>query len=140
MLCHLHCIRPSYPISERTGAEKQIAQSVTRHQNFALVPQRSNGKYLSWYISLMAKARLRELKTRYKERHHIIPRSLGGSDLPDNLVDLTYREHWAKILICSGASFSHANCSRETVEPQDRPLDRSCILHLPMAGNSTICW
>ena len=28
------------------------------------------------------------------ERHHIIPKSLGGSDNPDNLVDLTLREHF----------------------------------------------
>lgn len=28
------------------------------------------------------------------ERHHIIPRSLGGDDHPSNLVTLTPREHW----------------------------------------------
>lgn len=30
----------------------------------------------------------------YIERHHIIPRSLGGQDKNDNLVDLTAREHF----------------------------------------------
>ncbi len=30
----------------------------------------------------------------YKERHHIIPRSLGGIDSKENLVDLTAREHF----------------------------------------------
>lgn len=30
----------------------------------------------------------------YKESHHILPRSLGGSDDPTNLVDLTAREHY----------------------------------------------
>jgi len=30
----------------------------------------------------------------YTERHHIVPRSLGGTDDPDNLVDLTAREHF----------------------------------------------
>ena len=28
------------------------------------------------------------------ERHHIIPKSIGGSDASDNLVDLTLREHF----------------------------------------------
>ena len=32
--------------------------------------------------------------TEYGEKHHIIPRSLGGSDEPDNLVRLTAREHF----------------------------------------------
>jgi hypothetical protein len=30
----------------------------------------------------------------YVEVHHIVPKCLGGSDLPDNLVPLTYREHY----------------------------------------------
>lgn len=30
----------------------------------------------------------------YTERHHIIPRCIGGSDEPDNLVRLTLREHF----------------------------------------------
>jgi len=30
----------------------------------------------------------------YSEMHHIIPKCLGGSDLPDNLVRLTAREHF----------------------------------------------
>jgi hypothetical protein len=29
-----------------------------------------------------------------KETHHIIPKSMGGTDDPDNLVDLTPREHY----------------------------------------------
>ena len=32
--------------------------------------------------------------TGYTERHHILPKSLGGSDDPSNLVVLTGREHW----------------------------------------------
>lgn len=30
----------------------------------------------------------------YSERHHIIPRCLGGTDEEDNLIYLTYREHF----------------------------------------------
>ena len=30
----------------------------------------------------------------YTERHHILPRSLGGDDSPENLIDLSAREHF----------------------------------------------
>jgi hypothetical protein len=40
----------------------------------------------------------------YVERHHIVPRSLGGGDDPDNLVELTAREHflchWLLVKMC----------------------------------------
>jgi len=50
-------------------------------------------KYRAWYDHLMARAFGRELDG-YSERHHIIPRSLGGNDDPPNIVRLTYREHF----------------------------------------------
>lgn len=50
------------------------------------------------YYNLVNSARLRGLDKAklegYYECHHILPRSLGGSDLPDNLVLLTAREHF----------------------------------------------
>ena len=30
----------------------------------------------------------------YSERHHIIPKCMGGNNNPDNLVNLTAREHF----------------------------------------------
>jgi hypothetical protein len=36
----------------------------------------------------------RKTAPEYVERHHIIPRSMGGTDCRDNLVFLTYREHF----------------------------------------------
>lgn len=30
----------------------------------------------------------------YKERHHIVPKCLGGSSNQDNLIDLTAKEHF----------------------------------------------
>lgn len=50
-------------------------------------------KYQSWYDQLIERARLRQLDC-YSERHHVIPRSLGGTDEDNNLVQLTYREHF----------------------------------------------
>ncbi len=52
-------------------------------------------KYSRWYYNIINRAKLRTINS-YKERHHIIPRSLGGDNSKDNLVDLTAREH----LIC----------------------------------------
>ena len=50
-------------------------------------------KYKVWYKNIIENARSRILQG-YAERHHIIPRSLGGQDDKDNLVDLTAREHF----------------------------------------------
>jgi len=38
-------------------------------------------------------------KLGYTEKHHILPRSLKGSDDPSNLVSLTGREHWIAHLL-----------------------------------------
>lgn len=50
-------------------------------------------KYTSWYYTIINNAKQRTLDG-YKERHHIIPRSLGGSDLKGNIVSLTAKEHF----------------------------------------------
>jgi rubrerythrin len=64
-------------------------------------------KYNTWYNRITENAKTRTLDG-YKERHHIIPRSLGGSDSEENLVDLTAREHfichWLLIKMYSGES------------------------------------
>lgn len=50
-------------------------------------------KYKKWYASITENAKDRVI-TGYTERHHIVPRSLGGADDKQNLVDLTAREHF----------------------------------------------
>lgn len=50
-------------------------------------------KYEKWYNSIIQKALTRVIDC-YTERHHIVPRSLGGSDDLINLVELTAREHF----------------------------------------------
>ena len=49
--------------------------------------------YSNIYERIVARGRERVLEG-YKERHHIIPRCLGGTDDPENLVDLTPEEHY----------------------------------------------
>jgi hypothetical protein len=50
-------------------------------------------KYEKWYSAITDKAKDRKIDG-YTETHHLIPRSLGGLDTSDNLVDLTAREHF----------------------------------------------
>ena len=49
--------------------------------------------YTTHYQRLIARARIRAL-TGYRERHHVIPRCMGGDDSPTNLVGLTPEEHY----------------------------------------------
>ena len=55
-----------------------------------------NNKYLKWYNSIIDKAQKRNWNKVdfYVEKHHIVPRCLGGTDDKNNLVTLTAREHF----------------------------------------------
>ena len=50
-------------------------------------------KYTKIYYAIINRALARSIDG-YKERHHIIPKSLGGLNDPSNLVELTAREHF----------------------------------------------
>lgn len=58
-----------------------------------------NNKYTRWYLQLVANALRRERPPIYCERHHIIPRCLGGTDVSDNIALLTAREHFVAHLL-----------------------------------------
>jgi len=53
-----------------------------------------NNKYKKIYYRIIERAKLREHKTGYFERHHIIPKSIGGERKEKNLVYLTAKEHY----------------------------------------------
>lgn len=56
-------------------------------------------KYKKWYDSIINNAKNRTLSG-YFERHHIVPKSLGGNNDTSNIVNLTAREHFvAHILL-----------------------------------------
>lgn len=46
-----------------------------------------------WRIILRARNRICD-PVGYWEQHHIVPKALGGEDHPDNLILLTYKEHY----------------------------------------------
>lgn len=57
-------------------------------------------QYLVIYTDLIFKRGLRNIPSEgYYERHHIIPKIMGGDDLPSNLVYLTAREHYVAHLL-----------------------------------------
>jgi hypothetical protein len=76
--------------------------------------------YNKIYNSLIDRAKNRTLEG-YKESHHIVPKSIGGSNKADNLVNLTAREHflahWLLVkihpkefkLLCAWNSFCRTN-------------------------------
>lgn len=50
--------------------------------------------YRRIYTQLVHRAQERKNVSGYSETHHIIPRAHGGDNTPDNLVQLTAREHF----------------------------------------------
>ena len=50
-------------------------------------------KYTTWYRNITENAKNRSING-YTEKHHIISKSLGGSDSLSNIVKLTAREHF----------------------------------------------
>ena len=52
-----------------------------------------DNKYTKTYFNIIYRARQREIDG-YFESHHIIPKSLGGSNKKENLINLTAREHF----------------------------------------------
>jgi hypothetical protein len=65
----------------------------------------ADSKYLQWYMRLMQNAKAREPLTGYVEEHHILPRSMGGSDNKENLVRLSAKEHYIAHLLLWKSKF-----------------------------------
>jgi hypothetical protein len=53
-----------------------------------------DNKYTRWYYNIIEAAKARGSGGFYTENHHIIPKSLGGSNDKINMVRLTAREHY----------------------------------------------
>jgi hypothetical protein len=67
-------------------------------------------KYTHWYNTIISKAQQRDVSG-YIEKHHIIPKSLGGSDDAENLVKLTAKEHFICHLLLTKMTTGKANKS-----------------------------
>jgi hypothetical protein len=51
-------------------------------------------RYMRWYINIVEFAQTRPDPTTFTEKHHIYPKSFGGTNDHSNLVKLTPREHF----------------------------------------------
>lgn len=65
-----------------------------------------DNKYTKWYYQIIDNRKENPHPNEmYTERHHIIPKSFGGSDRNENLVRLSAREHflvhWLLVKMCS---------------------------------------
>lgn len=54
----------------------------------------SMNKYAKYYNLIIDNRKQHPIIDQYTEQHHIIPRSLGGNDATENLVNLSAREHF----------------------------------------------
>ena len=71
-----------------------------------------NNKYKTWHDNIIANGKKRIL-IGYKEKHHILPRCLGGKDNQENLVELTAKEHFiVHMLLCK---FTKGNINKKMV-------------------------
>lgn len=52
-----------------------------------------NNKYTKWYFQIIENSKQKRILD-YSEKHHIIPRCLGGSNNKNNIAILTAREHF----------------------------------------------
>lgn len=76
----------------------------------------NTSKYTTWYYNLILSGKAQDVnrKEGYYERHHVIPKSLGGSNKRDNIVRLTYREHfiahWLLTKMCINLEHTRKMC------------------------------
>lgn len=81
-------------------------------------------KYLKSYVLLIEKSKARNRPKKDNEVHHIIPKSLGGSNKKSNLVVLSKREHYiahkllTKIYV-SGENHFKMICAMKRFHPSD---------------------
>jgi hypothetical protein len=80
--------------------------------------------YKQIYDRLIDRGRNRVLES-YSERHHVVPKCMGGSDDPDNLVKLTPEEHYlAHQLLVKIHPGNYALVRAATMMVPDRPSNK----------------
>lgn len=53
----------------------------------------NDSKYTNWYLAIVSRGKL-ERNLDLKEKHHILPRSMSGTNEQENITTLTPREHF----------------------------------------------
>jgi hypothetical protein len=83
--------------------------------------------YAAHYERLISRARGRTI-TGYRERHHVLPRCMGGTDDPQNIVELTGEEHYV------------AHQLLVKMYPGNRRLTHAANLMSRASGNKSYGW
>ena len=95
--------------------------------------------YHTHYNLLITRSQNREL-LKNKEAHHILPKCLGGTDDTNNLVNLTYREHYIAHLLLAkihGGPLWHAvNLMGRLRKYSNRHYERARIEHSKMVAET----
>lgn len=82
----------------------------------------NDSKYTKWYYSIIKNSN----PSGYTEKHHIIPKSLGGSNKKENLVELAAREHY----------IVHLLLMKMCVNKRDREKMAAAYQHMSKTRNS----
>ena len=83
-------------------------------------------KYTTWYFNIITNASKRVNQFEYTEKHHIIPKSLGGTNNLNNLVNLTAREHFICHRLLVKMTTGKAKCSMAYAAWQMTLLNNRC--------------
>lgn len=116
-------------------------------------------RWQNWYNKIIEKRKLNPVIEGYKEKHHIIPKSLGGSNDKSNLIYLTAKEHYIchlllvritqndkiayKKMLC--ALFKLGNCNRHYNSNtykiyREEYIKNCCIGHHNQDGEKNSAW
>jgi hypothetical protein len=87
----------------------------------------NQSKYTRWYYAIIQKRAITD-RRRKGEVHHILPRSLGGGDEPENLVKLTGHDHawchWLLTKMTSGEARASMVYAFRMMEVQGDHMER----------------
>lgn len=94
----------TFPPVAGVPVRESVSDGSNKIESLMVAERPSKHRY--WYNQIIEAARCRDIPTCYTEVHHIKPRSMGGGNEPENLVRLTYREHflvhWLLTRFCIG--------------------------------------
>jgi hypothetical protein len=127
-------------MNRRTKSDHPISDALFQFIYPNLVEPEVYRDYQKEYEELIQQARLDEMfggrekvAFEYKyESHHIIPRCLGGSDNPDNLVNLTLAEHFEahfllfKLYHTEGLTFAYRMMYGDRTQSYEEAKENFC--------------
>lgn len=116
-------------------------------------------RWQNWYNRIIEKRKTNPILEGYRERHHIIPKSLGGNNNKENLIYLTAKEHYIchllLVRICQNnkiaykkmlcALFKLGNCNKHYNSNtykiyREEYIKNCCIGHHNQDGEKNSAW